>query len=106
MAALVRDSDVAEFMQYLTTAEAGTVWAEGGTIISPIVAVDTSVYPTVLIQAEAEQVTTAEAVRFDGSDLLPGTDLGAVLQSALRGDEMGPILEEFQTATSTAWEQE
>ncbi len=106
MAALVRDSDVAEFMQYLTTAEAGTVWAEGGTIISPIVAVDTSVYPTVLIQAEAEQVTTAEAVRFDGSDLLPGTDLGAVLQSALRGEEMGPILEEFQTATSTAWEQE
>ena len=106
MAALVRDSDVAAFMEYLTTAEAGTVWADGGTIISPIVEVDTSVYPTVLIQAEAEQVTSAEAVRFDGSDLLPGTDLGAVLQSALRGEEMGPILEEFQTATSTAWDQE
>jgi alpha-glucoside transport system substrate-binding protein len=106
MAALVRDSDVAEFMEYLTTAEAGQVWAEGGTIISPIVDVDTSVYPTVLIQAEAEQVTSAEAVRFDGSDLLPGTDLGAVLQSALRGEEMGSILEEFQTATSTAWDQE
>jgi alpha-glucoside transport system substrate-binding protein len=106
MAALVNDSDVAAFMEYLTTAEAGQVWAEGGTIISPIVDVDTSVYPTVLIQAEADQVTSAEAVRFDGSDLLPGTDLGAVLQSALRGEDMGPILEEFQTATATAWENE
>ncbi len=106
MAALVADTDVAAFMEYLTTAEAGQVWAEGGTIISPIVDVDTSVYPTVLIQKEAEQVTSAEAVRFDGSDLLPGTDLGAVLQSALRGDEMGPILEEFQTQTAAAWESE
>ncbi|MCV0404381.1 MAG: ABC transporter substrate-binding protein [Chloroflexi bacterium] len=106
MAALVADTDVAAFMEYLTTAEAGQVWAEGGTIISPIVDVDTSVYPTVLIQNEAEQVTSAEAVRFDGSDLLPGTDLGAVLQSALRGEDMGPILEEFQTQTSAAWESE
>jgi alpha-glucoside transport system substrate-binding protein len=106
MAALVNDSDVAAFMEYLTTAEAGQVWAEGGTIISPIVEVDTSVYPTSLIQAEADQVTSAEAVRFDGSDLLPGTDLGAVLQAAFQGDDVGPLLEEFQTATATAWENE
>jgi alpha-glucoside transport system substrate-binding protein len=106
MAALVADSDVAAFMQYLTTAEAGQVWAEGGTIISPIVDVDTSVYPTELIQREAEQVNSAEAVRFDGSDLLPGTDLGAVLQSAIQGEDMGPILEEFQSATTAAWESE
>lgn len=106
MAALVRDSDVAEFMEYLTTAEAGNVWAAGGTIISPIKDVDTSVYPTILIQNEAEQVTSATAVRFDGSDLLPGTDLGAILQQALRGEDMGPILQEFQTATSAAWANE
>ena len=106
MAALVADSDVAAFMEYLTTAEAGQVWAEGGTIISPIVDVDTSVYPTTLIQAEAEQVTSAEAVRFDGSDLLPGTDLGALLQSALRGEDMTSLLEEFQTQTAAAWETE
>ncbi|MDQ2673170.1 MAG: ABC transporter substrate-binding protein [Chloroflexota bacterium] len=106
MAALVNDSDVAAFMEYLTTAEAGQVWAEGGTIISPIVDVDTSVYPTSLIQAEADQVTSAEAVRFDGSDLLPGTDLGAVLQAALQGDDVGPLLEEFQTQTAAAWENE
>lgn len=107
MAALVNDSDVKAFMEYLTTAEAGQVWAEGGTIISPIVEVDTSVYPTVLIQAEAEQVTSAEAVRFDGSDLLPsGPDLGALLQSAFAGDDTAPLLVEFQAAVTTAWEEE
>ena len=106
MAALVNDSDVKAFMEYLTTAEAGQVWAEGGTIISPIVEVDTSVYPTSLIQAEADQVTSAEAVRFDGSDLLPGGDLGALLQSAFRGDDTAGLLEEFQAAVTTAWEEE
>jgi len=106
MAALVNDSDVKAFMEYLTTAEAGQVWAEGGTIISPIVAVDTSVYPTVLIQNEADQVTSAEAVRFDGSDLLPGVDLGALLQAAFRGEDTGPLLEEFQAAVTTAWSEE
>jgi len=106
MAALVNDSDVKAFMEYLTTAEAGQVWAEGGTIISPIVDVDTSVYPTTLIQAEADQVTSAEAVRFDGSDLLPGVDLGALLQAAFRGEDTGPLLEEFQAAVTTAWSEE
>jgi alpha-glucoside transport system substrate-binding protein len=107
MAALVNDSDVAEFMNYLTTAEAGQVWAEGGTIISPITAVDTSVYPTALIQAEAEQVTSAEAVRFDGSDLLPaGPDLGALLQAAFRGEDTAGLLTEFQAAVTTGWEEE
>jgi len=105
MAALVNDSDVKEFMEFLTTAEAGQVWAEGGTIISPIVSVDTSVYPTSLIQAEAEQVTSAEAVRFDGSDLLPADLLGALLQSALRGEDTAPLLEEMQAAMTTAWEE-
>ncbi len=107
MAALVNDSDVKAFMEYLTTAAAGQVWAEGGTIISPIVEVDTSVYPTSLIQAEAEQVTSAEAVRFDGSDLLPaGPDLGALLQSAFRGEDTAGLLTEFQAAITTAWEEE
>lgn len=107
MAALVNDSDVKAFMEYLTTAEAGQVWAEGGTIISPIVEVDTSVYPTSLIQAEADQVTSAEAVRFDGSDLLPaGPDLGGLLQAAFRGEDTAGLLEEFQAAVTTGWEEE
>jgi alpha-glucoside transport system substrate-binding protein len=106
IAALVNDSDVAAFMEYMSTAEAGQVWAEQGTIISPLKDVDVSVYPE-SVQKEAETVSTAEAVRFDGSDLLPaGPDLGALLQSAFRGDDPGPLLDEFQAAITTAWEEE
>ena len=106
MAALVNDSDVAEFMAYMATPEAGQLWAEQGTIISPLSEVDTSVYPEA-VQPEAELVTSAEALRFDGSDLLPaGPDLGALLQSALRGEDVAPLLEDFQAQVTTAWEEE
>jgi hypothetical protein len=56
------------------------------------------------MQRDAELINAAEAVKFDGSDLLPGGDLGALLQSALRGDDTGPLLEEFQATVSAAWE--
>lgn len=106
MAALVNSDEVAQFMEFMASPEAGQVWAAEGTIISPLKDVDSSVYPE-SVQKEAEQVASATAVRFDGSDLLPaGPDLGALLQSAFRGDDVGPLLEEFQSAVATAWEQE
>lgn len=108
IAALVNDADVQAFMEYMLSTEAAEVWAAEGTIIVPNVNVDTSVYPTALVQAEAEQVNSAEAVRFDGGDLLPtgqGDALGALLQSAFRGEEMPGLIEEFQTQLTTAWEE-
>jgi alpha-glucoside transport system substrate-binding protein len=102
--ALVNDSDVAEFMTYMLSTEAAEVWAGEGTIIVPNVNASTDAYPNVVMQKDAELINSAEALRFDGSDLLPGGDLGAILQSALRGEDMGPILEEFQTTVSAAWE--
>lgn len=106
MAALVNDSDVAAFMEYLTSTASGQVWAEGGTIVSPLKAVDVSVYPE-SVQKEAEQIYGATALVFDGSDLLPaGPDLGALLQSAFRGEDIGPLLDDFQAAVTTAWEEE
>jgi len=106
IAAMVADTDTAEFLQYMLSTEAAEVWASQGTVYVPNTNVDPSTYPTVIMQKDAELINAAEALRFDGSDLLPGTDLGAVLQSALRGEDMGPILEEFQSQTATAWEQE
>jgi alpha-glucoside transport system substrate-binding protein len=107
IAAFNADSDVAEFMEYMTTAEAGTAWAEGGTIISPIKGVDTSVYESVspLAVKEAEQVTSADVVRFDGSDLLPaGTDLGAALQTVIQNPEDAQsAFEQFQSEVDAAW---
>ena len=108
IAAFVADSDVAAFMEYMTTPEAGTAWAEGGTIISPIQGVDTSVYPNELAQKEAEQVANASVVRFDGSDLLPaGTDLGAVLQGVIADpDSAQSGFEAFQNQVDQAWADE
>ena len=104
MAALVNDSDVVEFMEYVLSTEAAEVWATEGTIIVPNTNASTDAYPNVIMQKDAETINSAEALRFDGSDLLPGGDLGALLQSALRGEDMAPLLEEFQTTISAAWE--
>jgi alpha-glucoside transport system substrate-binding protein len=106
IAALVLDSDVVEFMEYMLSTEAAEVWAAEGTVIVPNTNVATDTYPNVIMQKDAEQINAAEAVRFDGSDLLPGTDLGAVLQSALRGDDLATLLADFQTANEAAWASE
>ena len=107
IAALVNDSDVQAFMEYMLSQDAAETWAAEGTIIVPNVNVETDVYPTVLVQKEAEQINSAEAVRFDGADLLPGgTELGELLQAVFRGEEAGPLLEQFQETVTTAWEEE
>jgi len=106
IAAFVADTDVAEFMEYMVSVEAGEVWAEQGTIISPIIGVDSGVYPNDLASKEAEQVANAEAVRFDGSDLLPAgsPDLGATLQTALSSpDNIDSALEDLQTGIENAF---
>jgi alpha-glucoside transport system substrate-binding protein len=106
IAGLTNREEVAEFLEFMTTVEAGETWAAGGTIISPLSGVDTSVYPE-SVQAEADQIANASSAHFDGSDLLPqGPDLGALLQSAFQGGDVAALLEEFQAAVSTAWEQE
>ena len=108
IAAFTQDCGVKEFIEYMTMPQSGEVWAGTGAIISPIRDVDTSVYPNELVQKEAEQVANASAVRFDGSDLLPagGPNLGALLQNALQGQDVQPLLDQFQTEIPTAWENE
>ena len=106
IAGLTNREQVGEFLRFMTTVTAGQTWAEGGTIVSPLTGVDISVYPE-SVQKEAEQIAGASSAHFDGSDLLPaGPDLGALLQSAFRGEDLDALLEEFQTTVSTAWEQE
>ena len=106
IAAFVADSDVAAFMEYMVSPEAGQVWAEQGTIVSPIRGVDTGVYPNELATQEADQVANAEGVVFDGSDLLPAgsPDLGATLQTALSNpDGVDQALQDFQTGVENAF---
>ena len=108
IAALTTNPGVKEFVQCMTTPEAGTVWAGTGAVISTVKAVGAEAYKSELAKREAQQLAEAEAVRFDGSDLLPagGPDLGALLQNALRGEDAGQLLTQFQQEVKTAWENE
>ena len=71
IAAFTTKPGVKEFLQYMTSADSGSVWAGTGAVLSPIKAVPASAYPNDLAKREAAQVAGATAVRFDGSDLLP-----------------------------------
>ena len=103
IAALTNKPGVKEFVQYMTTKEAGEVWAKTGAIISPVKSVDVAVYPNELTKREAAQVTGATAVRFDGSDLLPSgsPDLGAELQKAIAGQTVDWA--KFESQVKAAW---
>jgi alpha-glucoside transport system substrate-binding protein len=108
LAAFNNRPEVAAFIAYMTTVESGTTWAEQGTIISPLREVPVEAYPDT-VQDEAAQVANAQEARFDGSDLLPGgtgAAMGAMLQSALRGEDVGPLLENLEADVQEAWEVE
>ncbi len=107
IAAFTTKPGVKEFIQYMTTSDAGSVWAGTGAIISPVKAVPASAYPNDLAKREAAQVSGATAVRFDGSDLLPsggGDDMGAALQDAIQGKTVDWA--KFETAIQTKWKAE
>jgi len=103
IAPLTKNPGVKEFIEYMTTADAGAVWAGTGAIISPVKGVPDTVYPNDLAKREAAQVANATAVRYDGSDLLPAgaPDLGAELQKAIQGQTVDWA--SFQSQVTTAW---
>lgn len=107
IAAFTNRPGVKEFLQYMTTSDAGSVWAGTGAVISPVKSVPASAYPNDLAKREAAQVAGATAVRFDGSDLLPsggGDDMGAALQDALRGKTVDWAA--FETKIQAKWKAE
>jgi alpha-glucoside transport system substrate-binding protein len=96
------------FVNYITTAEANQVWAGTGAIVSPHKGVPTSAYPNELVVREAESLTSAAQIRYDGADLLPagiaGEGLGATLQRAIRGETIDWA--DYQTRVKAAWDAE
>ena len=107
IAAFTNKPGVKEFLNYMTTADSGAVWAGTGAIISPIKSVPASAYPNDLAKREAAQVANASAVRFDGSDLLPsggGDQLGAALQTAIQNKTVDWAA--FETQMQTKWKAE
>jgi alpha-glucoside transport system substrate-binding protein len=105
IAALTTNPGVKEFIQYMTTADAGTIWAKTGAIISPVKTVAADAYPTDLAKKEAAQVAGATAVVYDGSDTLPAAapDMGAMLQNAIQGQDLTGLLSTFNDGVKAAW---
>jgi len=107
IAAFTNKPGVKEFINYMTTADSGGVWAGTGAVLSPIKSVPASVYPNDLAKREAAQVANASAVRFDGSDLLPsggGDNLGAALQNVIQGKAVDWAA--FETTMQAKWKAE
>jgi alpha-glucoside transport system substrate-binding protein len=106
--ALTDNAGAKAFLEYVVTAEANNVWAGTGAIVSPHKGVATSAYPNELVVKEAEALTNAAEIRYDGSDLLPagiaGEGLGALLQRAIAGDTIDWA--DYQTRVKAAWDAE
>lgn len=72
VAVLMKNSEAGKaLIKFLATPDAGEIWAHLGGFTSPNKNVDPSVYPDDITRASAEALTSAEAFRFDMSDLEP-----------------------------------
>jgi alpha-glucoside transport system substrate-binding protein len=92
--------EVRKFLKYISSAPAGKIWVSTGAVTSPNRLVKLTGYPNLLVKNEARQISTASAIRFDGSDLLPGSlsdEWGATLQNVLqKPGNMNSLLTDFQ----------
>jgi alpha-glucoside transport system substrate-binding protein len=100
VAAFADDEEVKELLLYLTSPGAGRILVSTGTTVSPNKRIPLSAYPNELVRTAARQVSGAQVIRFDGSDLLPGTlggELGFALQAVVRERaHTGTLMRDFQ----------
>jgi alpha-glucoside transport system substrate-binding protein len=92
--AFVDNDATRKFMAYLASPDAANIWATQG-VISPNKGLDMSGFADPLVQAEAEQLTSAGLFQFDGTDLMPGalgndwnTTIQAIFQDPSRTAEL------------------
>ena len=95
------------FLLYLTSPGAGRIWVSTGTTVSANRRIPLSTYPNSLVRAAAQQVSQAKVVRFDGSDLLPGSlgeKWGLTLQGVMRRPaETESLVRDFQRKAARAF---
>ncbi|GIQ71070.1 carbohydrate ABC transporter substrate-binding protein [Xylanibacillus composti] len=65
--------EVRAVMEFFTTGESIRTWVQSGGVIAPMNDAELDWYPTETERRMAELVQNAETVRFDGSDLMPGS---------------------------------
>ncbi len=101
--------DVRQFLQYITSAEAGKIWVSTGAVISPNKQVPGSSYPNALVRKEGAQLAGAKSILFDGSDQMPGAfgdTWGFALQKVAQNSSTSNIkkvLSGFQNQIKSQW---
>ena len=100
VAVVLTDNEAAQqLVEYLATPEAAEIWASKGGFTSPNQGVDLEVYPDDITRRSAEAIVSADAFRFDLSDLQPG-EFGATASRGmwLRFQEFVETLDVQETA--------
>lgn len=101
-AAAFKDTpEVRQFLKYISTPAAGSIWVSTGAVTSINKKVPLKAYPSKLVQAEVKQLAGAKVFLFDGSDLLPGAfgdTWGFALQDVIQHpSNIKSILSTFQS---------
>jgi alpha-glucoside transport system substrate-binding protein len=97
-------------IDYLTTAEAQSIWAERGGFLSANTNVAPETYPDVITQQIGDMLVTAPSVRFDASDLMPEAVNNAFWQGILNyisdPSQLDSILENIESVAADAYTQQ
>jgi alpha-glucoside transport system substrate-binding protein len=102
---------VQAFIEYLASPESAQIWVERGGFASPNKNVDSSSYPDALLAQTSEEMTSAEQLRFDLSDLQPsafgattGQGLWKLFQDFLRDpSDVDGIAQQMENAAAAAY---
>jgi alpha-glucoside transport system substrate-binding protein len=93
---------VRALMAYLATPEPHAIWAGLGSYISPHRQVNLDAYPNDLTRKQAEILRSADVLRFDGSDLMPGAVGTGAFWSGMvdyvDGQDLTTVLEDIDAA--------
>jgi alpha-glucoside transport system substrate-binding protein len=101
--------DIRQFLQYITSADAGKIWVSTGAVISPNKQVTGASYPNLLVRKEGAQLAGAKSILFDGSDQMPGAfgdTWGFALQKIAQNpstSNIKSVLTGFQNQIKSQW---
>jgi alpha-glucoside transport system substrate-binding protein len=107
-----RDSPAVQaFIEYLASPESADIWVKRGGFASPNKNVDSSSYPDALLAQTSEEMTSAEQLRFDLSDLQPsafgattGQGLWKLLQDFIKNpSDVDGIAQQMEEAAAAAF---
>lgn len=97
MGAMTDRPEVRAVMRYLTTGQSTRAWLESGGFVSPHEDTPLDWYPTTVDRRYAEILFDADTVRFDASDMMPGSvgtgSFWTGMVNYVSGDDLGGVLE-------------